>query len=272
MTQAAERISAFTRDLHARLSTRIESSAFGTVYLNDAFPRRYDSNFVWIDAPLGGVSAAAVAHEADRVLGAADLDHRQVYVDDVEEGTRLLPGLVGLGYEAERLVTMVRRRGPDRPSSVDADEVDLAAVQPFLVLVNHEANPKIHPSDAEMLARFRSVLVQRANARFFARRHRKRVVSVAELYVLDGVAQVEAVYTLEAFRGRGLGRAVVLAAVRAAHDAGCDLAFLNADDEDWPKEMYGKLGFDELRRSWSFTKPALDPDSARAGAGAQARA
>jgi hypothetical protein len=26
--------------------------------------------------------------------------------------------------------------------------------------------------------------------------------------------------------------------------------FLNADDEDWPKELYRRLGFDELAR-WS---------------------
>jgi hypothetical protein len=41
---------------------------------------------------------------------------------------------------------------------------------------------------------------------------------------------------------------VVLAASKAARDRGPDLVFLDADDEDWPKLLYGKLGFDELRR------------------------
>jgi GNAT superfamily N-acetyltransferase len=80
------------------------------------------------------------------------------------------------------------------------------------------------------------------------------IVAIAELYVLGGVGQVEAVYTLEAYRGRGFGRVVVLAASKAARDRGADLVFLDADDEDWPKVLYGKLGFEELRRFWSFVK------------------
>jgi GNAT superfamily N-acetyltransferase len=59
---------------------------------------------------------------------------------------------------------------------------------------------------------------------------------------------------LEVYRGLGLGRAVVLAGVRAALGTGCDLVFLNADDDDWPKMLYGKLGFDEVARFWSFVK------------------
>ena len=60
--------------------------------------------------------------------------------------------------------------------------------------------------------------------------------------------------SLEGYRGRGFGRAVVLAASDAARAAGADLVFLVAVDEDWPKELYGKLGFDGLRRSWSLVK------------------
>jgi len=58
-------------------------------------------------------------------------------------------------------------------------------------------------------------------------------------------------------RGRGLARAAVLAAVRAARGAGADLVFLGADEEDWPKHMYAKLGFDEVSRSYDFViRPA----------------
>jgi predicted GNAT family acetyltransferase len=105
-----------------------------------------------------------------------------------------------------------------------------------------------------MLSAFRNVLAERARARFFVVRDGNEIVAIAELYPLGDVAQVEAVYTLEAFRGRGFGRAVVLVAAKAARDAGADLVFLNADDEDWPKALYGKLGFDELGRFWSFVK------------------
>ncbi len=39
-----------------------------------------------------------------------------------------------------------------------------------------------------------------------------------------------------------------------ARRAGAELVFLVADDEDWPKELYGKLGYDELGRVYEFLR------------------
>jgi hypothetical protein len=38
--------------------------------------------------------------------------------------------------------------------------------------------------------------------------------------------------------------------------------FLIADDDDWPKELYAKLGFDPLCRYWQFRRP---PPGSRRG-------
>ena len=63
----------------------------------------------------------------------------------------------------------------------------------------------------------------------------------------EGVAEIDNVHTLERFRGRGVARAVVGRAVQEASSiAGADLVFLIADDADWPKELYAKLGFDPV--------------------------
>jgi GNAT superfamily N-acetyltransferase len=253
VTDAERRITAFERALSERLSTRTQPTAFGTAYFHDEFPRRYDSNYLWIDAPLGGVSAQMLAAEADRAQ--AGLGHRQLtYVTDGPDARRLAPELLSLGYKGERLVTMVQDREPDTWNDGLAEEVGAGDVGPFLVRVNREADARLHAADAEMLSAFRHVLAERAGARFFVVRTGAEIVAIAEVYLLGDVAQVEAVYTLEAFRGRGFGRAVVLAASRAARDAGADLVYLDADDEDWPKALYGKLGFDELVRFWSFVK------------------
>jgi GNAT superfamily N-acetyltransferase len=253
VTEVERRITAFDRDLAERLSTRTVPTAFGTAYFHDEFPRRYDSNYVWVDASLAGVSARALAAEADRAL--ERLGHRELtYVPDDQDARRLAPELVTLGYRGERLLTMVQERVPDAWNDDLAEEVDADAIGSFLVRVNREADGGAHAADAEMLSAFRYVLADRAGGRFFVVRVGDEIVAIAELYVLGDVAQVEAVYTLQAYRGRGFGRAVVLAAARSARDSGADLVFLNADDEDWPKELYGKLGFDELRRFWSFVK------------------
>ena len=75
----------------------------------------------------------------------------------------------------------------------------------------------------------------------------------------DGrIAEVDDVATLPAFRNRGYGSAVTLRAVEEAVMAGHDLTFLIADDENWPKELYAKLGFEPIGRTWSFLRtPAL---------------
>jgi GNAT superfamily N-acetyltransferase len=253
VSDAGERITAFRRVLAERLSTRTLPTAFGTAYVHDGFPRRYDSNYIWVDAPLAGVSSETLAAEADRALGW--LGHRELsHMDDGRETRRLIPGLMGLGYRAERLVTMIRAREPDVWNDDVAEEASADAIGSFLVRVNREADGGAHASGAEMLSAFRHVLADRAGARFFVVRTEGEIVAIAELYPHGDVAQVEAVYTLEGYRGRGFGRAVVLAASRAARDAGADLVFLDADDEDWPKELYGKLGFDELGRFWSLVK------------------
>ena len=41
-------------------------------------------------------------------------------------------------------------------------------------------------------------------------------------------------------------------ALQEARRAGCDLAFLVADADDWPKDLYRRLGFDDLGRYVKF--------------------
>ena len=39
-----------------------------------------------------------------------------------------------------------------------------------------------------------------------------------------------------------------------ARGAGHPLVFLVADDEDWPKELYGRLGFEPRGHSWELVR------------------
>jgi predicted GNAT family acetyltransferase len=82
--------------------------------------------------------------------------------------------------------------------------------------------------------------------RFFAVELDGEVVSYSDLYVNGADAQVEDVGTLPEQRNRGHATAVVLGAIAAAREAGAEFVFLVADAHDWPKELYGRLGFDEV--------------------------
>jgi GNAT superfamily N-acetyltransferase len=254
VTDALERIDTFERDLERRLSTRTERSRYGTAYFHEAFPRRWDSNFVWTGPPLDGVEAEQLAADADDVLGGAGLEHRVIWVADATQGERLAPGFAGLGYTVDRNVVMVHAREPDAWTDDRAEEVDLESAKTMWCAAHLEEPDVIEPADAEMLAEFLDVLVENADARFYGVRVDGDVVAGAQLMVLEGVAQVEDVVTLTEHRGHGFARAAVLAAVRAAREDGAGLVYLGADDEDWPKHMYAKLGFDEAGRSFDFVK------------------
>jgi hypothetical protein len=62
MTDDLARTVEFERSLHRRMATRLERFAWGTAYLDDRYPTRWDSNFLWVEAPLAGVSGAALAY------------------------------------------------------------------------------------------------------------------------------------------------------------------------------------------------------------------
>jgi ribosomal protein S18 acetylase RimI-like enzyme len=61
--------------------------------------------------------------------------------------------------------------------------------------------------------------------------------------------------TLEPFRGRGLAKAVVTRALVESGAAGNDFTFLVAEAEDWPKQLYRKLGFETVGSIWDFLLP-----------------
>jgi GNAT superfamily N-acetyltransferase len=70
-----------------------------------------------------------------------------------------------------------------------------------------------------------------------------RPVSTATVFVVDGVAAVYGVGTIPAYRRRGLGRALTLAALHEGARRGADLACLNPTDSGEP--VYRALGFED---------------------------
>jgi GNAT superfamily N-acetyltransferase len=250
----ATRIHDFERELELRCSTETDPTAFGTAFLNLDFPLRYDSNFIWVDPPLQGVDADALAADADRVLGEHGLAHRKLYVDDDLHGGRLAAAFLDLGWSAERLLIMAQVREPEPRPPVPVSELSFADARPFLELVLRRQPYADSEEAVWQLTDIRGVYEREAGARFFVAEVDGQPASVCELYVLGDVAQVEDVNTIEEFRNRGLGSAVVLAAAAAARARGADVVFLIADDAEWPKDLYSRLGFDPVSRFWSFVR------------------
>jgi ribosomal protein S18 acetylase RimI-like enzyme len=258
---------AFERWAVERTSTRVEPWAFGTAFFNDEFPKRYDANFVSVERPIEGVPAGELAKQTDRSLGR--LTHRKIEVADDAVGSRAAMGLAELGYATDRTVVMTLRREPDRAGDIDrVEELSFEEIRQHLVEVNRRERWGSQPGVAEMLADFRKVLVEGIGARFFVARalDGSAIASSCELYVHDGVAQVESVGTLEEYRGLGLARACVLRATSEGHVAGARDVFIWADANDWPQRLYERLGFEPVGHVWSFVRepPDLSAEPARA--------
>jgi ribosomal protein S18 acetylase RimI-like enzyme len=224
--------------------SRVEPFRFGTAVFTPELPLRHDSNYLLVENLPDGISPTELVEEAERVQGAAGLEHRLFLFRDASLGERFAPKLVALGWRRDRHVLMAQRRQPER--AVDTrivSEVTEAALRDA-----RERQIRSYPWGTPEVARQLLDAKRRipVEARFFAVLADGTVASYGDLYIDGEIAQVEDVATEPEQRGRGYASAVVLRAAEEARADGAELVFLVADAEDWPKELYRRLGFDEI--------------------------
>ena len=92
-------------------------------------------------------------------------------------------------------------------------------------------------------------------ARFFVALVDGLAASSCELLSGGAVAQVEDVETFPQYRNRGLARAVIQRAVAEAERDGARVTFLLASEDDWPQQLYRKLGFEAAGVELIFGRP-----------------
>ena len=251
-----DRFRAFERRILAGMSTRAEPFELGVAYYDDDARERYISNFLLVDADSPDLTAEALIETADRILGAEGFRHRMVVVNDERTGDRVAAGFRANGYDAEPSVQMVLRREPDRPATLAVEERSFAETRALTEEIYRregDVPPDLIASFVDQHASWERAI----GARRFVAGIDGVLAGQCELYVDGAEAQVEFVDTLEEYRGRGVARAVVLGAARAARASGAERVFIVGDDEDWPKELYRRLGFDPMARRWEFTRPPV---------------
>jgi RimJ/RimL family protein N-acetyltransferase/ribosomal protein S18 acetylase RimI-like enzyme len=213
----------------------------------DSVANVYDLNYLRADEPA---PAVVLADEAEQAM--ETFLHRKVVVE--RNGREAASGFVALGWNVTPHLIMARQRDADRVvdtsmvREVDFDEL-LDARRAVTV-----AEPTGDASLSQLLDRGKRRIINAVPTRFFAAFDDGRIAAYCELRSDGTVAQIEDVNTLVEFRGRGLGRAVVQAAVDAASRSG-ELVFLEALADDWPKELYAKLGFDVVDERVLFLRP-----------------
>jgi GNAT superfamily N-acetyltransferase len=245
-----ERIHAFMRHSEEGVCDEVARTAHGTALLTPSLPLVWQVNAIRVEDSAS--EPDDLAAEADQVQ--AGFGHRKLIVHDEELGARLAPELKRAGWNAFRVLIMLRRRPPDRPPEPGAAgevprEVGAGALAAFRREQPFGWQDEAVRQLAEMDARYDRVLA----ARDFAS-PLEDPACACRLYLHDGLAQVDEVGTVQARRGRGHARAAVAAAADTAASEGCEHVFMVTDAADWPQELYRSLGFDEIGATYEFLK------------------
>jgi ribosomal protein S18 acetylase RimI-like enzyme len=226
--------------------TREVESPFGRAVYTDELPRRLDGNYLWVDRAAAPEELAAEA---------ARLERRLIFVPDPAIGDALAPWFEEQSWRIDRHVVMVQLREPETDADLslvsEVEEPDQREAR-RRVLANE---PWASPEVLDQIFAAKARIGERVTTRFFAVEIDGEVVSYSDLYLDGGDAQVEDVGTVPEHRGRGYAKAVVLGAIVEARNAGAEFVCLVADAHDWPKEMYRRLGFDEVGHYTKFFTP-----------------
>jgi len=250
--------------MHAAVG-RVVATAWGEVYLRPELGRCYEVNQAWAVADAGGVPAETIDRDVERLMRRAGLPHRQIAVEE-PAALRLAGALADLGYATTRHLYLAHEGPPPPAPDVTVDEIDVETL-----LAGYDRYLRTDPEtpygrDAVV----RSHLLEHHRTyggagpaqerRFAVLDGRGEAVAWAKLWTAGRVAQVEGVICLAGHRGRGYGRAVVAAATLAGLADTPDLLVIAADADDWPKELYRRLGYVPVGGKHVMIRHALDHD------------
>ena len=235
----------------------------GTVLRTPSVPTYWDCNLVRVEGAVPELDAPALMAAADELL--AGMDHRKVEVEDEAAGARLRPAFATGGWHTERLAVMLRT-GPPPPAPPGVEEVPLSATRDLRA--EWYAYDASDPESMHRLAAEQEPIGERRGLRAFVIRAdaaggvadrapgaagagATAPVAFATLAPGAGAAEIDLLYVTPAHRGRGLGAALVAAALAAG---GHDRAWIEADDQDRPRKLYERLGFATVWRRHAFTR------------------
>lgn len=233
--------------LHAfdlRRATTVLPVPGGAAVRSPAFPAAHDHGKVSLLEDAAGVPEAAES-------ALAGLRHRLV-----EVRTPSAPGvhrdLAEAGYRRDDVVLMLA--GDVAPAPAPATVLTLAQRVQTAEDGWRGSLPDAAPDVWAQLAGRVATALPAADAVFLGVLEDGRVVARCDLFLHDGTAQVEEVVTDPQHRGRGHASLLVRDAVARARAAGAHTVFLVADADDWPRELYRRLGFTDLELLTSFSR------------------
>jgi GNAT superfamily N-acetyltransferase len=159
------------------------------------------------------------------------------------------------GFQVEREVMMVMAgEAPGRAAREPGPEVVEPDEAAMLRLLKrwHEEEGRVGSECEQLLEAAAREGRARGERRLGIAGANGELLAMTKLYADGRTAQVEDVYTVPEARGRGFARALVSHAIELARRGGNQVTLITADEDDWPKHLYARLGFQPAVVTWAF--------------------
>jgi GNAT superfamily N-acetyltransferase len=228
--------------VHDAGASRREDWEGGVAYFNERLPLVWDVNFVRMDR-----DADDVPGQVDRLQ--AGQSHRKVLIEDRVLLECHAAALIKRGYTRRGLVAMAREPGGQLDS--DVRELPYEQVKPFRYEVHMEQLSPPNPAVAFQVGRVHDRTVPLTGERWLVIHVDGEPAGHCIVYSYGGLAQIEDVGVLKRFRGHGLARRLLshaLELVAPDHDT----VMILAETDDWPRQFYGRLGFEPVEQRADF--------------------
>ncbi|HVB13941.1 MAG TPA: GNAT family N-acetyltransferase [Candidatus Dormibacteraeota bacterium] len=215
----------------------------GFAVIRKEFPDSWEHNCLVVGDHL---EPGLLMEEADRVLGGAGVRHRSIELELEVLDASWLAEFRDRGYEVHPTLTMVLRRPSERRPSAPVERVSYEELKPVVEAGWRRALTGASEQSIRQLVERRLATHRACQVTHHAVRGPDGLVARCDLYRIPPIAQVENVETEPGWQNRGYATSVVLDAVDLAESSGCTLIFLIADADDWPQQLYRRLGFEQV--------------------------
>jgi GNAT superfamily N-acetyltransferase len=243
------RIAAFDRGSIEHVADALVEIPEGWVARTPSLRWVYYLNHVRVNVPIETSEAVSLLEQH---MG--DMPYRHLVIGDEPTGERVTAALRPAGWEIGRDVHMAFTGevdlGLDTSAVTEIPEEDAVGLMTRWVSEDEDCRGK--PEMIREIVEAVRLAWRARNARRYAVRNPDGTVAAMTMLFSDGsVAQVEDVYVTPEARGHRLGRTLVTHAVRQAVESRHDVVWLVANAEDWPKELYVKIGFEPVAHIWT---------------------
>jgi GNAT superfamily N-acetyltransferase len=231
----------FILELSRRESTATWDVTGGIAVANPDYAFSHEQNRLLLTEPTPWAVATS---DAERVQGEAGWDHQRV--DWLRGGPSDLPEDGDDGWSLSRTVFMELTAelvgAPGQAQVLPYDDIRGALRADW-----REQLPEVTDEVVDHLTDRRQATARACAVTWHAVVVDGAVVSFCDLRMMrvgdELLAQVEDVVTTPEHRGHGYARNIVAHAVQTAQAAGADRIWLEADRDDWPRELYSRMGF-----------------------------